>query len=543
MLTAADVRALGIPVAPDSPDIPARRGAGGPARMILDAAAMDRSLFDRVFDICVIGSGPAGMTVARALARGGFDVALMEGGDLDLTEESQELYEGEVEGLDSFELDVSRLRFLGGSSNHWNGRCRPLEASDFPPQPRGALGGWPIGKETLDPYAAETEEILDLRHPLAPERPVAAQGGIFREMFWQRSAPTRFGPKYQGEIAATANLALCLNASLVDLRLDAALGAVTEAVFRTLTPGDPGFVVKARRYCLCLGGIENARALLNCDSQLPDGIGNRNGLVGRYFMDHVAIDVADILFDHPPPEEASEVSYAPTRAYREGIDGLAMVFVVARRGARPISLSHQLIRTAECLTPYTQRLLERMRHAALKCKAGGLTELMVQRDPARYPSGFVWAQTEQPLLADSRITLNAETDALGLRRATLDWRVDDAYYATLRQATIALGGVLAASWRRRASGGSGSATGCSRTGPSCRGAPRTWARSAAGITWAPPGWRRTRPRAWSTPIAGSTGSPTSMSGGRASFRPAASPTRPIRSCRCRSGWPTISRAS
>ena len=74
--------------------------------MIFDATDMDRSLFDRTFDVCVIGSGPAGMTLARALAATGFDVALMEGGGLEFTEESQDLYLGEVTGLDNFELDV-----------------------------------------------------------------------------------------------------------------------------------------------------------------------------------------------------------------------------------------------------------------------------------------------------------------------------------------------------------------------------------------------------------------------------------------------------
>ena len=41
-----------------------------------------------------------------------------------------------------------------------------------------------------------------------------------------------------------------------------------------------------RAYCLCCGGIENARLLLNFTSQVPAGIGNQNDLVGRYFNDH-----------------------------------------------------------------------------------------------------------------------------------------------------------------------------------------------------------------------------------------------------------------
>ena len=411
--------------------------------MIHDAQEMDRSLFDRTFDVCVIGAGPAGLTLARALARGGFTVALMEGGAVELTEESQALYEGEVEGLDNYELDVSRLRMLGGSSNHWNGRCRPLEGFDFFERAYNPLSGWPIAKEDLDPYAAETAEIIDLTPELLPDQPIAGGGGAFRQVFWQRSAPTLFGVKYQDEIAATPNIALCLNANLVDLRLGGELGAVEGAVFRSYAVGDPGFTVRAKSYCLCLGGIENARALLNCDSQAPGGIGNGNDLVGRYFQDHVAIDVADILLDHALPEAETEVSYAPTLDYQNEIEALAMVFVVSPRPARDLSLPHQLIRTAECLTPLTERLVEHLRHEALKCKGNGVAEFLALRDPEHYPSGIVWAQTEQPLMSECRVLLNAERDAFGLRRATLDWLLDEHYYETLRAATIRLGATLA----------------------------------------------------------------------------------------------------
>lgn len=63
------------------------------------------------------------------------------------------------------------------------------------------------------------------------------------------------------------------------------------------------------------------------------------------------MEVADILLDHPLLDGAPEVSYAPTLDFQNSIAGLAMVFVVSARGTRDISLTHQLIRTAECLTP------------------------------------------------------------------------------------------------------------------------------------------------------------------------------------------------
>ena len=116
----------------------------------------------------------------------------------------------------------------------------------------------------------------------------------FRRFQFRWSPPTRFGEKYGPEIEASDRITLALNANLVDLRLSDQGDAVTGAVFRSYDPDDPGFTVKARAYCLCTGGIENARLLLNFDSQAPEGIGNREGWVGRCFCDHPHFVLADV---------------------------------------------------------------------------------------------------------------------------------------------------------------------------------------------------------------------------------------------------------
>src|SRR5688572_27861265 len=90
-----------------------------------------RAAFDRRFDVCVIGAGPAGISLARRLAGHGLTVALMEAGGLEFSEESQAVFAGESVGLTFPDLEVARLRYLGGSSGHWNGLCRALDEKDF----------------------------------------------------------------------------------------------------------------------------------------------------------------------------------------------------------------------------------------------------------------------------------------------------------------------------------------------------------------------------------------------------------------------------
>ena len=178
--------------------------------MIFDVETAERSAFDRDFDVCIIGAGPAGITLARRLAARGFDVALLEGGGLQWSEESQDVAVGESVGLAYPDLDVARVRCFGGSSGHWNGLCRAFEAADMRPRPQNPLSGWPIGRADLDPYQAEVAEILDLvpdGGDVPPAVPVPPEDG-FHQVWYLRSAPTRFGEKYLDEIRAAERIAL-----------------------------------------------------------------------------------------------------------------------------------------------------------------------------------------------------------------------------------------------------------------------------------------------------------------------------------------------
>src|SRR4051794_14942959 len=207
--------------------------------MIADAATMDRSAFGRVFDVCVIGAGPAGITVARKLASAGATVALMEAGGMEISEESQDCYRGASVGREYFDLDVCRLRYFGGTSNHWGGWSRALDWIDFMQKPWVSFSGWPIGQIALDPYRAETDAILDVPAASeAPDLPMRQTGYDFHRFQFRFSPPTRFGEKYGPEIEASEAITLVLNANLVDLRLDDARETVTGAVFRDYDPAD-----------------------------------------------------------------------------------------------------------------------------------------------------------------------------------------------------------------------------------------------------------------------------------------------------------------
>ncbi|MFS4417362.1 FAD-dependent oxidoreductase [Maribacter sp. 2307ULW6-5] len=86
-------------------------------------------------DICIIGAGAAGITLALELDRLGHKVLLLESGTFEYDAEVQEMNKGENVGQPYFPLASSRLRFFGGTTNHWTGQCSILDEQDFKERP------------------------------------------------------------------------------------------------------------------------------------------------------------------------------------------------------------------------------------------------------------------------------------------------------------------------------------------------------------------------------------------------------------------------
>ena len=391
--------------------------------MIEDAEKRAADRFARSYDICIIGTGPAGITLARRLGARGLSVGLFEAGDLALSGDSQDLYKGtSVSQPTYYPLDGCRLRFFGGTSNHWGGWTRPLDAYDFEPKPDNPLGGWPIAKSDLDPYVAETDSILNLPVDRPPPDFFPTPEPDLTPRFFRFSRPTtRFGEKYRDELQKSATIEAFLNANLVDIRLDDDRRAVTAAVFRSYKRDDP-FTVKARVFALCLGGMENPRALLNATSQLPAGIGNDHDLVGRYFLEHPHAPVGRIVVRQPLTWMHV---YSPTPDFmkQHGTLNFGLRIGDFDQWNAP-DFTGALKPQPPCTTGFDTLLAAEMAGKPAAC-------------PALVGDAFV--ACEQKLNPDNRVRLTEGRDRFGLRRIELDWKVSDADLHTLRTAAVEVG--------------------------------------------------------------------------------------------------------
>jgi len=403
---------------------------------------------DLATDVCVVGGGAAGITLARALRGSGLDVVLLESGGFELDPATQALAEGAmpdgrfVNGFDHEQvipLDAVRLRQLGGTTNHWAGYCRTLRPIDFERRGHLARSGWPFGSETLDPWYEQAHEVVrigpyeydwrwwrDVHGFPAP----LLDDEVVEAALYQSKYPFAFGEAYRDELEAATDVRVLLWANAVDLRL-ASGGQAVERVEVAVLDG-PRFGVRPRAVVLAMGGIENPRLLLAANQDRPAGLGNEYNLVGRYFADHLVVPAGfGVLAARLPELEG----YGGIRYERDasgdphGVRSILLLSDDAVRSGALQGLELQLM---------ASRLgdgVPRQDEGVTVPDAAALVE-RVERGPQTL--AYFQAQTEPVLDAENRVVLSTSaTDALGMPVVEVRWRPQTADHDSI-EAGLAL---------------------------------------------------------------------------------------------------------
>jgi choline dehydrogenase-like flavoprotein len=409
-------------------------------------------------DLCIAGAGAAGITIARQFIGTPTRVVVLESGGLDFEPDTQDLAIGRNVGLPYYDLDIARLRLLGGSTNHWGGMCTRLDPLDFEPRPWVPHSGWPIGFDDLDPWYRRAHEIVDLGPyeydpaDLVPEDAayLPLDDGALRPKMWRYSVPpTNFNAKYRAELERAANVELWLHANLVEIEAEASGRAV--GAFWTAILGGRSARVRSGAYVLALGGIENPRLLLNSNRVIGPGLGNERDLVGRFFMEHIGVIAGTALVAEGNWHEAyveflrdgqqlrCAIAPSPERQAQERVlNTMAML--------GEVSLIRWHSKGYGALYEIKEALKSRQIPEDLALHLWNIiTDLQgIVRGVAEKvdPTVYVTIEGEQAPNPDSRVRLGDERDALGLRRIELDWRLSEIDKRTIRVLTELIGSEL-----------------------------------------------------------------------------------------------------
>jgi choline dehydrogenase-like flavoprotein len=420
--------------------------------MFIDARSISKKTVINT-DVCIIGAGAAGITLAREFIGQPFRVCLLESGGLEYDAETQSLYKGQNAGHPYYPLEAARARFFGGTTNHWNGACRPLDGIDFEARAWVPYSGWPFARSHLWPFYERAQTVLQLG-PLKydgaswerEDRLRAKFAGNSLDSVVFQNNPIRFGQVYREEIRSASNVDTYLYANVLEFEANESNRAVKRLHVASLARND--FFVSARVYVLATGGIENARLLLLSNRPNRHGLGNDHGLVGRFFMDHPGSSWGQLGIIAPSKFPLSFYDARSIAQHYSGASEKAYVYGF-------ITPSEQTLRQQKLLNcgikinefPEEESLgVVSMRRIKNKLAKGewpdnfwhyianvisdidGVTLKSVEKITGKQGAPKIlgiehW--TEPRPNPKSQVRLSSELDALGQQRVVLDWRLTE----------------------------------------------------------------------------------------------------------------------
>jgi choline dehydrogenase-like flavoprotein len=431
--------------------------------MIVDFESLQS---DAVFDadVCIVGAGPAGLTLAHELAGTAHQVVVLEAGGFAREPAAQQLYDGRSTGH-PYLVSLTRLRMFGGTSGIWHGQCGVILERHFKRRPGITDAAWPIDYSELEPHYRRAQELLELGafdYDRAESRSEArglkpSSDERLAPVIWHYRVPDplRFGDCMRPEMERASNVRVLLHANVTALVTDAEATQVTKVRFSTLD-GRTG-VVRARTFVLACGGLETPRLLLNTDDVQRDGLGNARGLVGRNFMDHPSVVLGTIhlsgrraatamtlladRFSHSGTRKgASSLTYCLSERFERAQNVGGGYYRFLAPGTTPAwMLARAQVAGGE------GSLLERLHAVARYFDEWAYAKYREMNGYGQNFSQFdgnevtVFVEFEQLPNAESRVSLTTERDRLGLRRLALNWQLTEHEARTVR----AMGDALA----------------------------------------------------------------------------------------------------
>jgi choline dehydrogenase-like flavoprotein len=410
--------------------------------------------------VCIIGAGIAGLLAAMRLAKGGRRVVVLESGLRNGDPTSSTLNAVDNPAQNYVPDSTMRMRALGGTSLLWSGKLIPLSRSDVLPRPYLGLAGWPFDVAELDIYQSELDALMrvdnesfeeDVSDKLDPSSLLARNDADFC-LRWSKRPPAKehnLAYVYRKEIEKVENIEIWLGATVSKFDIDLSSGKV-----KALTASNhmgKSLRVVADEYLIAAGTLESTRLLLLADRQSNQIISRDCDALGRYFNGHLKLNVATLrplkrtltnraLCDRATLGGGRHLHFELRPELQEKMGVCSAFFDVGFEHCEQSSLLK------------AKQILQDLKRRDLNLKAADIQDVLrdapslfwkaqwhvMRKQNYWAPNGLVQIKIwiEQLPLAQNRISLSEQKDALQVPMLKIEWQKTDQDEKTFRMTAL-----------------------------------------------------------------------------------------------------------
>ena len=355
----------------------------------------------------IIGGGPAGITAATQLGGKKKSVLLIEAGGKEFDEKIQSHYKGAVTGEKYYPLDVTRLRYLGGSSNHWGGNCAPLDKSD--------LEKWPINYDELKGFEQDAKKILEIKNNF-----IKYEKSIFNSFKLSsiEDGYINFSEKYFEEIKNSKYISLLLKTSVLSLEPNTTGNNVAYIHVNSKNKYEKIYLNQNSKVLVACGGIENSRLLL-WSKELAKNKFLKNLPIGKYWMQHPSGEIGHLISEKDKVEKIfKKKNYflVPSESFLKNEKINNIRFSVQFWEKTNQENYKHFIKDLICLAPnYGKKIVESLSKQVVHCV-----------------SAIKFSIEQKPNIENSINLSKSEVDRYDIPRINLKWKIREDVFRTLK---------------------------------------------------------------------------------------------------------------
>jgi choline dehydrogenase-like flavoprotein len=254
-------------------------------------------------DLCILGSGPVGLTLACAAANSGLSVTVLEigGTTASIGAESPDLH---FDRRTYRGATIGRALGLGGTSTLWGGQLLPVRPADLLARPQIKAAAWPIDYSQIEPHFGAMQAMLGLKAAGFDLRSLGGAARALSSLDFAGWAPRlskwlAFGRRnmvvaLRRQLSRHPGINVWLNTTVHGWSTTSRDGKQTvRELIAASSQGEP-LRVHPRAVVIAAGALEAARSVLEFNmhaGSLGEGVGE---FAGRFLHDHLSLRIARV---------------------------------------------------------------------------------------------------------------------------------------------------------------------------------------------------------------------------------------------------------